>query len=130
MLDTLHAAGAEYRRIGSALRPLRIGRGCAPLELELPWRQPLPLLAAGGHMKGTIALSWGKRVVVSPHIGEMDSPRSLAVFEQLVDDLQSLYGVKAERIVCDAHPGYTTLRWARRQSLPVEQVWHHEACAS
>ncbi len=119
-----------YRRIGGRMRPLRLGRGCAPLELTLPWRQPAPLLAVGGHMKGTLALAWDERVVVSPHIGEMDSPRSLAVFEQVAADLQSLYGVEAERIVCDAHSGYTTHQWARRQDLPVETVWHHEAHAS
>ena len=59
-------------------------------------------------MKGTVALSWDNRVVVSPHIGEMDSPRSLDVFEQVASDLQALYGVRATRVVCDAHPGYTT----------------------
>ncbi len=120
-----------FRGIAGKTRPLRIGRGCAPLEMSLPWRQPEPLLAVGGHMKGTVALAWNDRVVVSPHIGEMDSPRSLAVFEQVACDLQSLYGVRAERIVCDAHPGYTTNRWARQQTgLPVDEVWHHAAHAS
>ena len=119
-----------YRRIGSRMRPLRLGRGCAPVELTLPWRQPSPVLAVGGHMKGALALSWDDRVVVSPHIGEMDSPRSLAVFEQVAADLQALYGVEAEKIACDAHSGYTTHQWARRQALPVDTVWHHEAHAS
>jgi hydrogenase maturation protein HypF len=120
-----------YRRIAGRMRPLRIGRGCAPREMWLPWTQAEPLLAVGGHMKGTVALSWDNRVVVSPHIGEMDSPRSLDVFEQVANDLQALYGVRAQRVVCDAHPGYTTSRWARRQStLPAETVWHHEAHAS
>lgn len=119
-----------FRSIGGKPRPLRVGRGCAPVELQLPWRQQEPLLAVGGHMKGTVALSWDDRVVVSPHIGEMDSPRSLAVFEQVGRDLQSLYGVKATRIACDAHPGYTTHRWAREQNLPLDIVWHHEAHAS
>jgi len=119
-----------YRHIAGRMRPLRIGRGCAPCELRLPYRQREPLLAVGGHMKGTVALSWDDRVVVSPHIGEMDSPRSLDVFEQVASDLQGLYGVNANRIVCDGHPGYTTHRWAKRQGLPVETVWHHEAHAS
>ena len=120
-----------YRRIADRMRPFRIGRGCAPLELNLPWEQAEPLLAVGGHMKGTVALSWDNRVVVSPHIGEMDSPRSLDVFEQVARDLQVLYGVRARRVVCDAHPGYTTNRWAqRRPNMPVETVWHHEAHAS
>jgi len=120
-----------FRHIDSAMRPLRLGRGCAPVELELPSAQERPLLAVGGHMKGTVALSWDRRVVVSPHIGEMDSPRSLAVFEQVAADLQALYGVRAERIVCDAHPGYTTHKWAlRQQGVAIEKVWHHEAHAS
>jgi hydrogenase maturation protein HypF len=119
-----------YRRIAGQMLPLRIGRGCAPRELELPWRQAQPTLAVGGHMKGTLALGWERRVVVSPHIGEMDSPRSLDVFAQVAADLQGLYGLRAARIVCDAHPGYTTHRWAHRQGLPVVEVWHHEAHAS
>ncbi|MCP4300486.1 MAG: carbamoyltransferase HypF, partial [Gammaproteobacteria bacterium] len=120
-----------YRRIAGQMRPLRIGRGSAPRELDLPWPQQRPLLAVGGHMKGTVALSWDRRVVVSPHIGEMDSPRSLAVFEQVASDLQTLYGIRAERIVCDAHPGYATNRWTHRQgALPVDTVWHHRAHAS
>ena len=119
-----------YRRIAGDVRPLRIGRGCAPRELSIPWRQAEPLLAVGGHMKGTVALSWDRRAVVSPHIGEMDSPRSLDVFERVAHDLQALYGVAAKRVVCDAHPGYTTHRWAQRQDLPLETVWHHDAHAS
>ncbi len=119
-----------YRQIGDTMRPLRLGRGSAPTELNLPWRQQQPLLAVGGHMKATITLSWDNRVVVSPHIGEMDSPRSLAIFEQVAEDLQALYGVRAERIVCDAHQGYTTHRWAHEQQLPVTNIWHHRAHAS
>jgi hydrogenase maturation protein HypF len=42
-----------------------------------------------------------------------------------------LYKVRAERLVCDAHPGYTTHRWAhQQQDLAVETVWHHQAHAS
>jgi hydrogenase maturation protein HypF len=119
-----------YRHIAGAVRPLRIGRGCAPLEMHIPHRQQRPVLAVGGHMKGTVALSWDDRVVVSPHIGEMDSPRSLAVFEQVANDLQNLYGVRAERIICDAHNGYTTHRWAERQPTPWHDVYHHHAHAS
>jgi hydrogenase maturation protein HypF len=119
-----------FRQIGKSMHPLRLGRGSAPRELTLPWRQREPVLAVGGQMKATVTLSWDDRVVVSPHIGEMDSPRSLAVFEQVAEDLQALYGVRAQRIVCDAHSGYTTHRWAKKQGLPVETVWHHHAHAS
>jgi hydrogenase maturation protein HypF len=118
------------RVIQGQARPLRIGRGAAPLELRLAEPQARPIVGLGGHMKSTVCLSWDNRAVVSPHIGEMDSPRSLAVFEQVVADLQTLYGVRAEAVVCDAHSEYTTSRWAWRCGMPATRVWHHYAHAS
>jgi hydrogenase maturation protein HypF len=118
-----------WRSTGGRLRPLRIGRGCAPAELALSTRLARPVLAVGAHMKNTIALAWEDRCVVSPHIGDMDSERSMEVFEQVAADLQALYGVRAERLVCDAHPGYATARWARRQGVPVTEILHHHAHA-
>ena len=121
------------RPLAGATRTLRLGRGLAPLELELPESQPglpRPLLATGGHLKVTVALAWGRRIVVSPHIGELDSPRSNDVFKQVINDLQKLYDVKAEVIACDRHPAYASSRWARGQSLPLIEVQHHAAHAS
>lgn len=119
-----------YRTLAGRPRPLRLGRGCTPLELALPRTLREPVLAVGGHLKLTVCLAWDDRAVVSPHIGDMGTPRSLAVFEQVAADLQRLYGVQAARLVCDAHPGYTTTRWAHGQTLPVTRVWHHHAHAS
>ena len=47
-------------------------------------------------MKVTVALGWGRRAVVSPHLGDMDTPRGVALLRQTVEDLQALYGVQAE----------------------------------
>jgi len=118
------------RVIAGKPRLIRAGRGIAPLELELPRALSQPLLAVGGHTKNTIALGWGQRVVLSPHIGDLDAARSLEVFEQVIADLQRLYGVKPQAIICDAHTGYASSRWAARQGLPLIRVWHHHAHAS
>jgi hydrogenase maturation protein HypF len=119
-----------FRVISGRPRPIRQGRGLAPVELELPFRLEEPVLAVGAQMKNTVALAWDHRVVVSPHIGEMDSLRSLQTFEQCIIDLGALYQVKPKLVVCDAHPGYSASRWARRQGLPVIDVYHHHAHAS
>lgn len=118
------------RVIAGHARPLRHGRGSAPLELDLPVTLARPLLAVGGQMKNSVALAWDDRVVVSPHIGDLGAPRSLAVFEQVIADLQALYGVRAQTIVCDAHPAYVSSRWARRTGLPVVPVFHHHGHAA
>jgi hydrogenase maturation protein HypF len=118
------------RIIAGAPRLLRAGRGVAPLEFELPFAVPQPMLAVGGHMKNAVALAWDSRAVLSPHIGELGTPRGAATFEQVIADLQRLYGVRAERIACDAHPDYYSSRWAARQGLPLTRVQHHRAHAS
>jgi hydrogenase maturation protein HypF len=119
-----------YRVVAGKPRPIRLGRGNAPLEIELPFRIARPILALGGHLKNTVALAWGKRAAVSPHLGDMDSPRSVALLRQVAGDLQALYGAKAESVVCDAHPGYATTRLAKDWGLPVARVFHHHAHAS
>ncbi len=124
------ADDSVLRVIAGSPRLLRVGRGIAPLEFDLPFSLPQPLLAVGGHMKNSIALAWGNRAVVSPHIGDLGSPRSLAVFEQVIAELCSLYQVSPQLIVCDAHPGYTSSKWADRHGLPTLRVHHHYAHAS
>lgn len=111
-------------------RVLRIGRGLGPIELDLPWRIARPVLATGGQQKVTVALAWEDRVVVSPHIGDLGSARSVQVFAQVAEDLQRLYGVRAAGVVCDGHPDYATSRWALESGLPVATVPHHRAHAS
>jgi len=118
------------RVVAGAARPLRLGRGTAPLELSLPQPMDIPTLAVGAYMKTTVALAWGDRAVVSPHIGDLTSPRGREIFAQVAHDLQRLYGVRAERIVHDAHPGFPNTRWARESRLPTRAVWHHCAHAS
>jgi hydrogenase maturation protein HypF len=119
-----------YRVIADKPRPLRLGRGNAPFEIELPFALPRPLLALGGQLKNTVALGWGNRAVVSPHLGDMGTPRGLALLKQVAADLQSLYGVSAEAVLCDAHPGYATTQLARKLGLPVTKIFHHEAHSS
>jgi hydrogenase maturation protein HypF len=124
------ADDSVMRVIAGRARPLRIGRGIAPLELELPRPVPRPVLAVGGHLKSTVALAWGKRIVVSPHIGDMGTLRSEQVFVQVAADLQRLYDVRAEIVLSDAHPDYATTRWARASGLEHATVQHHRAHAS
>ena len=118
------------RVIAERARPIRIGRGIAPLELRAPRTFTEPTLAVGGHMKVSVALGWDRRIVISPHIGDLGSPRSLEVFTRVIDDLQKLYRVEAVRIVCDAHPDYASTRWAQSQGRPLLSVQHHWAHAS
>lgn len=118
------------RVVAGQARPLRIGRGLAPLELELPVPLRQSAIALGGQMKVTVALGEGRRAVMSPHIGDLESPGTLELHRQMVADLPRLHGIAPRLLVCDGHPGYAGTRWALRQGLPVLKVQHHAAHAS
>jgi hydrogenase maturation protein HypF len=118
------------RPMAGKARVIRLGRGIAPLELELPSRLSQPVLATGGHMKVTVALAWDSRIVISPHIGELDSPRSNDIFNIIIKDIQRLYDVETQVIACDLHPDYPSSRWAEQQGLALRRIQHHAAHAS
>jgi len=123
------ADDSVIRVINQKARTIRLGRGLAPYEINLSTRLKKPIIAVGGHMKVTVALAWEKRCVISPHISDLDTLRGVQVFDQLITDLQRLYGVKAEKIICDAHSGYASHQWAIKQTLKMEMIYHHHAHA-
>lgn len=119
-----------FRTIAGMPRPLRLGRGNAPVEMRLQVPVGQPMLAVGADLKNTVALAVDDRVIISPHLGDLAAPRSLEVFAQVIDDLCRLHGVEPAVVVCDAHPDYFSSRWARAQARPVVTALHHAAHAS
>ncbi len=108
---------------------IRRARGYAPMPV--PVRQSLPcILAVGGHLKSTVALALGRQIVVSQHIGDLDTPQARESFERIVADLCRLYRFSPDVIACDLHPDYWSTRWARAQGKPVIAIQHHEAHAA
>lgn len=118
------------REIDGRPRMIRAGRGFSPIERRLPFTLAEPVLAVGGHLKSTLALGIEDRVVISPHLGDLDDPASCAQFARMAEDVQALYGVRARVFLADAHPGYASAQWAQRQDGRGVRVWHHHAHAS
>ena len=105
---------------------LRRARGYAPLPIHL--KNPLPALqAVGAHLKNTVALANGQDVVISQHIGDLETEPAYEAFRCVIDDLQRLYDVRPAAIACDAHPDYLSTRYAGRTGLPLVSVQHHLA---
>ncbi|MGV6827747.1 MAG: carbamoyltransferase HypF [bacterium] len=124
------ADDSVLRDTTAGLRCIRVGRGMSPMEFSLPVRLKHPVLALGGHLKNTVTLAWENRAVMSAHIGDMGSVRSLKILETLIEDLQSLYEVNAHYLLVDHHPDYATHRWAADQSISSHSLWHHHCHAS
>jgi hydrogenase maturation protein HypF len=105
---------------------LRRARGYAPLPVTLKETLPL-LLALGAHLKNTVAISRGRDVILSQHIGDLETAQAFFAFRKVVQDLLRLYEVKPQAVACDAHPDYLSSQHARELGLPVVEVFHHHA---
>ncbi len=120
-------------------RMLRRARGFAPLPILVNRTLPT-ILAVGGHLKNTIALSVGRQIFLSQHIGDLDTAEALAAFERVIQDFLTLYEAEPVAIAHDQHPDYASTIWAqraamgdlpqpicRRTPLPLIPVQHHHA---
>lgn len=99
--------------VGDDLGLLRRARGFAPLPVPVAGTLP-PLLAVGAHLKNAVALGLGGEVVLSQHVGDLETPEALGAFERVIADLLRLWEAAPVAIAHDLHPDYLSTRWARR----------------
>jgi hydrogenase maturation protein HypF len=118
---------AVVRVIANCTVSLRLGRGMAPLPLELP--TSLPGLATGGDQKSAIALTNGRHAALGPHVGDLQTVAARQRWTEHVQAFISLYGEKPRWIAHDLHPDFFSTRWAAAQKMPTIPVQHHHAHA-
>jgi hydrogenase maturation protein HypF len=112
---------------------LRRSRGYAPLPLPLPptacgdSKEDSVILSVGGHMKNTIAVSNGRHIVPSPHIGDLESVQSFDTFKNTIEQFKQLYPARPSVVACDAHPDYVSTRYAGTAEVPQVHIQHHYA---
>ncbi|MFQ5593615.1 MAG: carbamoyltransferase HypF [Anaerolineae bacterium] len=97
-------------------RLLRRARGYAPLPVLAPHELPT-ILAVGGHLKNTVALSVGRQVFISQHIGDLETPEAMDAFGRVIADFLRLYEATPVAIAHDMHPDYLSTRWAQERIL-------------
>ena len=105
---------------------LRRARGFAPLPIDIGMDCD-GILATGAHQKNTVALGLGNSVVISQHIGDLDSAISSLTFEKTISSLKSIYDAPITSVVCDSHPNYASSRYAHSLKDDVLKVQHHHA---
>jgi hydrogenase maturation protein HypF len=105
---------------------LRRARGYAPFPVPVARALP-PLLAVGAHQKNTLAIAADCQIVVSQHVGDLDTPLALNAFRRVAEDLPRLYALDPKAVVCDMHPDYHSTRHAEKMNLSIVRVQHHYA---
>ena len=106
---------------------LRRARGYVPLPLPFAGANSAAVLALGAQQKSTVCLSAGEQMYLSTEIGDLNSLETMAVYRETIRDMQALFGIVPQTMVCDLHPGYDSTRFAMETGLPVLPVQHHFA---
>ncbi|BAF72608.1 carbamoyltransferase HypF [Sulfurovum sp. NBC37-1] len=111
---------------------LRRARGYAPSSVKLPFKLSKRVLSMGANQKSTVAIGFDDQVILSPHIGDLDSIGSVEYYKKNIGTLERIYGFEPEVIVHDKHPQYESTKVAlslsaQRSTLNAVAVQHHYA---
>jgi hydrogenase maturation protein HypF len=93
---------------------LRRARGYAPVSITLPFRLEKKVLAMGANQKSTVAIAFDDQVILSPHIGDLDSIGSVDYYQKNIQTLERIYDFTPEVIVHDKHPQYESTKFAKQ----------------
>ncbi len=113
--------------VDAKMQILRASRGYAPKVVKLPFASAKRVLAVGANQKNSIALVMDENIIISPHIGDLDSLEAFGYFERSLETFKNFYGFEPELIVHDKHPNYETTKWAKKQDKELIEVQHHLA---
>ena len=113
---------------------MRLSRGYAPKSFLLPQKNRKKILAVGANQKNTLALAFDENIIISPHIGYLNSLEAFEYFTRTLETFKKFYEFEPDIIVCDKHPEYETTKWAKqivRENPKIEllEVQHHYAHA-
>ncbi len=106
---------------------LRRARGYAPVSITLPFNLQKRTLAVGANQKSSVAIGFDNRVILSPHIGDLDGIASVEYFRENIENLKRIYSFSPEIIVHDKHPNYESSKYAKVQEIERREVQHHYA---
>jgi hydrogenase maturation protein HypF len=106
---------------------LRRARGYAPLPIRVANATLPAVLAVGGHLKNTVALSVGDDIFLSQHLGDLETAPALAAFQAAMQHLPQLYDATPTLVACDAHPDYRSTQNTMALKVPSIRVQHHYA---
>ena len=133
--EIVNACDDSVARIaGEETLTLRMARGYAPKSFHLKNATGKKILALGGRQKSSMTLAFGESMILSPHIGDLNSIDSFEYFLRTMETFKTFYDFEPDVIVCDKHPNYETTKWARayakeNQKIELIEVQHHYAHA-
>jgi hydrogenase maturation protein HypF len=112
----------------------RRARGYAPNALLLSHPLRRCVLAMGAELKNAVAVGYAGRVILSPHVGDLEAPEAVDGLERVARALPQFLAHRPQAVAVDLHPDMHATRLGRRLAeewgVPVVEVQHHHAHAA
>ena len=106
---------------------IRRARGYASVAITIPFRLPQKVLAVGANQKSTVAIGFDNKIILSPHIGDLNSIESLEYYRENIEILKRVYHFTPNIIADDKHPHYESSKYAKASGMKTQEVQHHYA---
>ena len=89
------------------------------------------ILSFGGDLKSTFSFAFKDKIIPSQYLGDLSDFGVNTNLQKLLMQLQDIFKFEPEKIVCDLHPLYESVRLAKdysiKHNLPIFEVQHHHA---
>jgi len=121
-----HVDDSIVRVVASREMILRRARGFAPLPIQIKIDSQ-PVLGVGAHLKNSVALSVGKSIFISQHIGDLETQEATNAFKKVIGDFENLYDAKPSLVAGDLHPDYISTQFGQAKSKDFHAIQHHFA---
>ncbi|HZK87810.1 MAG TPA: carbamoyltransferase HypF [Anaerovoracaceae bacterium] len=115
---------------------IRRSKGYTPVPLYINMEEKRPgketmILATGGQLKNSFAVSKGPFSYVSQYFGDLDSLENCNIYEDNIESMKTLFRVEPCLVACDLHPLYNSTiigkKYAKKHGIPVLEIQHHHA---
>ncbi|MFI5285359.1 MAG: carbamoyltransferase HypF [Candidatus Dormibacteria bacterium] len=112
---------------------MRRARGYCPLPLRMEACEG-EILALGAHLKNTFCVLHDGNAFTGPHIGDLDSPRTLGHQDEALRTYLRMFRAHPATVAADLHPDYASSRlaeqWSDSGAREVRVQHHHAHIAS
>ena len=120
------------RMVDGAPLFLRRSRGYVPMPLDLPFISDRTVISVGPELTSTAALLKMNRCYLTQHLGDLESPESVAFLEEAIRHIvKVLRGGRADAVACDLYPRFLSRGVAEKlvdeNDARLVEVQHHHA---
>ncbi|MFP3158551.1 MAG: carbamoyltransferase HypF [Hydrogenobaculum sp.] len=106
---------------------IRLARSYAPKPIYINTHAKAISLGMGAFLKSTISIFKNNTIILSPHIGDLESIDTIEHYKNTLEDFLRFYDVKPDIVVCDMHPNFFSSIYAKSIFSNVISLQHHKA---